>query len=154
MADYLVIIVVAIGGLCLLFDIPKKDRYQTYVRIIMMGLTALLLAKLVTLVFHPDELRPFVASGQAPLAAYLNNPGFPSDHMLLVSTITFAVWVTTKRFSTTLLLAILSVIVGVGRIIARVHTPLDIIGGLVIALIAVLLWYRQDSFKAKLSRNP
>jgi len=146
-ADYLVIIIVVIGGLYVLIRTPKQDRYQRLLRVFMMGLTALLLARLTTLVFHPDETRPFIAEGKSALAAYLNNPGFPSDHMLFVTTITAAVWVATKRMAMSLTLLLLSLVVGVGRVLALVHTPLDIVGGFVIACIAVLIWYPSELFR-------
>src|SRR5215213_10623243 len=139
-ADYLVVLIALIGAGCLLFDV-RSDRYQVYARVGMMGLTALLLAKVTTLVFHPDEVRPFISSNTQPLAAYLNNPGFPSDHVLFVVVITAAVWVATKRRSVSALLLTLSVLVAVGRVVALVHTPLDVTGGAVIASVAVVLWY-------------
>lgn len=150
-ADYLVIIIVIVGGLVVLFMTPKVGRYQRFVRVLMMGLTALLLARLITLVFHPDELRPFAVEGKSALAAYLNNPGFPSDHMLFVTTITLAVWVATKHVGMTIALLVGSLIVGVGRVLALVHTPLDVIGGLVIAIVAALIWYPKALFHKSLN---
>jgi membrane-associated phospholipid phosphatase len=150
LADYLVIIIVLIGVSSLLIYV-RKDRYQTYLRIIMMGLTALLIAKVLSLVFQPDGARPFLELKQAAKASFLNNPGFPSDHALFVMFITIAVWVATKRKLLSLMLLIMSIGVAVGRVLALVHTPLDVTGGFAVAFIAGLLWYGPELFSSKQS---
>lgn len=147
-ADYLVIFVALIGTASLLY-LVKKNRLQVYNRLLMMGLTALLLAHLVSLVFTPDEQRPFMTAGSEPLAAYLNNPGFPSDHVLFVTVITGAVWVATGRRGIAATLLVMSLLVGLGRILALVHTPLDVIGGFVIALVAIATWFPRELFASK-----
>ena len=120
--------------------IPKGHRYEAYCRILMAGLTAYMLAKFIGTVYQPATLRPFELLGVDPGAFYLNNPGFPSDHALFVTAITCAVWFETRMKKVSLLLASLVVLICVGRVVALVHTPLDVIGGVVIALIGAL-WY-------------
>ncbi len=139
-ADAAVIPVILIGGFLLVFKIPKGQRYQAYCRIIMAGLTAYLLAKLAATVYQPSSLRPFELMGVDPGALYLNNPGFPSDHALFVTAITAAVWFETRAKKTAIVLAVLVVLICVGRVVALVHTPLDVIAGVIIALIGAV-WY-------------
>ena len=141
-ADFAVIPVVVIGGFALVFYVPKGHRFQAYARILMAGLTAYLLAKLVATVYQPSAERPFQTMGIEPGASYLDNPGFPSDHALFVTAILAAVWFETKRKNITLILGVLVVLVCVGRVAAFVHTPLDVFGGVAIALIGAL-WYLQ-----------
>ncbi len=148
LADYLIVIIVLIGGASILWYV-RKDRYQTYLRVMMMGLTALVLAKLTAMVFQPDVVRPFQAMKEAAKATFLNNPGFPSDHVLLIATITIAVWVTTKNKVLGVLLLMMSVGVGVGRVLALVHTPVDVVGGFTVAIIAGLIWYGRSFFSTK-----
>lgn len=140
LADAAVIPVVLIGAWALIFKIPKGHRFEAYARILMAGLTAYMLAKFVATIYQPETLRPFEALGVNPGALYLNNPGFPSDHALFVTAITAAVWFETRMKKTSLLLAGLVVLICVGRVLALVHTPLDVVGGIVIALIGAL-WY-------------
>ncbi len=142
MADIAVIPVVLIGAYALLVKVPKGQRYQAYCRIIMAGATAYLLAKFVGSVYQPSLERPFELLGVAPGASYLDNPGFPSDHALFVAAITLAVWFETKQKAISLLLAGLTLLVVIGRVAALVHTPLDVIGGVAIALIGAV-WYIQ-----------
>lgn len=142
-ADLAVFPVVLVGAYALLFKVPKGQRFQAYARVLLAGLTAYLIAKLAGTVYQPQELRPFELLGVDPGASYLDNPGFPSDHMLFVTAITLAVWFETKLKKTALVLAGVAILVGVGRILALVHTPLDVIGGVAFALIGAL-WYLQN----------
>lgn len=139
-ADAAVIPVILIGAWALLLKVPKGHRFEAYTRILMAGLTAYMLAKFIGTVYQPSDMRPFELLGVDPGAYYLNNPGFPSDHALFVTAITCAVWFETRLKKISLVLAGLVVLICVGRVIALVHTPLDVIGGVGIALIGAL-WY-------------
>jgi membrane-associated phospholipid phosphatase len=139
-ADVAIIPVVLIATWALIFKIPKGHRWEAYCRILLAGLTAYLLAKLIGTVYQPQDLRPFELMGVDPGASYLDNPGFPSDHTLFATTLVAAVWFETRMKKLTIFLAILVVVMSVGRVLALVHTPLDVIGGIVIALLGAL-WY-------------
>jgi len=139
-ADAAVIPVILIGAYVLLFKIPKGGRFEAYSRILMAGLTSYLIAKFIASIYQPSFERPFEILGVAPGALYLNNPGFPSDHALFVTAITAAVWFETRMKKTTILLAILVMLVCVGRVLALVHTPLDVVAGVAIGLIGAV-WY-------------
>ena len=140
MADGALIPIVLLGAYALVFKIPKGQRFESYKRILIAGLTAYLLAKLIGSFYQPSSERPFEILGKAAGASFLNNPGFPSDHALFISVITCAVWFETKQKIITAALIGLTIIVCVGRVLALVHTPADVIGGVVIALIGSL-WY-------------
>ena len=139
-ADGAVVPIVIIGAYMLVFKVPKGKRLQAYVRVLMAGLTAYLLAKMISVVYQPSGERPFELLSTVAGASFLNNPGFPSDHVLFVAAITCAVWFETKQKAITIILAGLTVAVCVGRVLALVHTPADVIGGVVIALVGAL-WY-------------
>ena len=142
-ADGAVIPVALIGIYALIFKIPLNQKYKAYCRILMAGLTAYLIAKLMATLYQPSGERPFEILGVAPGAAYLQNSGFPSDHALFVTAITLAVWFETRSKNLTIILAVLSVLVGIGRVLALVHTPIDIIGGVFAAFIGAA-WYLTD----------
>lgn len=139
-ADGFVILVALIAAWALVFKVPKGKRFEAYCRILMAGLTAYLAAKLIASIYQPAVERPFELLGKSAGATYLNNPGFPSDHALFAAVLTFAVWFETKRRIITLILVILTLAMCVGRVLALVHTPLDVIGGLLIASVGTL-WY-------------
>lgn len=139
-ADGAMIPIILIGTYALIFKVPKGQRLKSYSLVLVAGLTAYLLAKLIGSIYQPSGLRPFELAGTAAGALYLKNPGFPSDHILFATVLTCAVWFVTKQKVLTWVLIILIVVVGVGRVLALVHTPIDVIGGVLIALIGSL-WY-------------
>ena len=139
-ADGLVIPLALIGTYALIRFVPNKDKYQTYARVLMAGLTAYMTAKIVGYFYQPQEHRPFELLGVDAGASFLNNPGFPSDHALFVMAITLAVWFATRNKGLAVVCLILTVLICVGRVLALVHTPLDVLGGLAIACVGAV-WY-------------
>lgn len=146
-ADGLVVMVVFLGGITFLYSV-KGDYYQSYARALMAGLSAYTFAKIMSLFYQTLE-RPFVTLGVEPKAAYLDNPGFPSDHALFVMTIALIVLGVTKYRKIAILLIILALMVGIGRVAALVHTPQDVIGGFVAATLGVSLWYGNIFIKKR-----
>ena len=141
-ADGTIIPIVLIAGYALLFCIPKGHRFQAYSRILMAGLTSYLVAKLLGSIYQPSGERPFEILGVMPGASYLNNPGFPSDHALFTAFLSLAVWFETRKRKLAIILVSLTILVCIGRVLALVHTPLDVIGGLLVACVGAL-WYVQ-----------
>lgn len=139
-ADGAVIPIVLIGAWALLFRVPKGQRFAAYSRVLMAGLTAYMIAKFAGAVYQPEGMRPFELMGVDPGASYLDNPGFPSDHVLFVTAITLSVWFETRMRGMTLVLIVLSALVAVGRVMALVHSPIDVVGGIAFALIGAV-WY-------------
>lgn len=149
LADYLMLPLVLLAGYLLLFKAPKRGRYDKYTRILMAGLTSYWLAKVIGNLWMPEQLRPFEKLSTEPLASYLGNAGFPSDHVLFAMFLTLAVWYVTRKSLWTVIMLLLTVSIALGRVLALVHSPLDVAGGLLIACVGAL-WY-SDSVK-KLSQ--
>lgn len=139
-ADGLVIVIVMVAAGTLLLQTATADRYDRFTRVFMAGITSYIAAKFIGSLWQPEQLRPFERLGLDPGAAYLNNPGFPSDHALLAFFLVFAVWFATRNKLATAIIAVLTLAMCVGRVLALVHTPLDITGSLVIAALGSL-WY-------------
>lgn len=139
-ADGLVIPIALLGVYALVRYVPKGSRYQTYVTVMMAGLTAYAVAKIAGLLFQPAGLRPFEELGVEAGASFLNNPGFPSDHALFTMAIVLAIWFGARHKKLAIVALIMTLLVGLGRILALVHTPLDVIGGLLIACTGIV-WY-------------
>lgn len=140
LADVLVIPIILLAGYALLFKVPKQKKFDVYTRVVMAGLTAYLAAKLLALVYQPGIERPFELLGAQPGASYLNNPGFPSDHALFTAFLTLAVWFGAKQRKLAMALGTLTILVCIGRVLALVHTPLDVIGGILVASVGTV-WY-------------
>lgn len=141
-ADLLIFPIALLAAYALLFKIKNEDKYHAYVMVIMAGLTAYLMAKLIGSVYQPADVRPFELMGLEPGASYLDNPGFPSDHALFGAFLAFAVLGAARQVKLAAFLGVLVILMSVGRVLALVHTPLDIIGGITIAAFGAL-WYLQ-----------
>lgn len=148
-ADGTLLPIVLLGVYALVYKVPSKGRYAAYSRILLAGLTAFLLAKLLATAYQPEGLRPFQEMGVEPGAAFLPNPGFPSDHALFAASIALAVWFETKHKILSIILATLVVLVCVGRVLALVHTPLDVVGGVFVACVGALWYYTAPPKKIK-----
>jgi membrane-associated phospholipid phosphatase len=139
-ADGTLLPIILIGIYALIKLVPTNARYEAYCRVLMAGLTSLLVAKFMATLYQPTGERPFEILGVAPGAAYLNNPGFPSDHALFAASIMYAVWFETRHKVLGWVLLALVILVCVGRVLALVHTPLDVLGGLIAASVGAG-WY-------------
>ncbi len=84
--------------------------------------------------------RPFVSEHIHPLISHVADNGFPSDHTLLTMTIAAVIFTFNKKVGITL--ALISVAVGISRILAHIHHPIDILGAIGIAIFSVTCsWY-------------
>ena len=142
-ADGLVFLIVAIAAVALLFGVPNKQKFEVYSRMLVAGLTAYLIAKLLAAVWQPSTERPFETLGVDPGASYLNNPGFPSDHSLFVWVIVYAVWFAVPRKWLVLSLAVMALLV-VAAVIGAVRLYFGAIS--VLGVVANLVWVVFDLF--------
>ena len=92
-----------------------------------------LLGKIASFFYYTE--RPFSELGIASLVPHIADNGFPSEHTLYAMVIAAAVFSVRKNWG--LLLIALAILVGVGRVLTYVHNPLDIVGSVFIASIAV-----------------
>ena len=147
-ADGLVVPVVLIGAYALIKLVPNKEKHQVYSQVLMAGLTAYVAAKIIGSIYQPDQMRPFEILGVSAGASFLNNPGFPSDHALFTMAITLAVFFGARSWRLAVVCLIMTILICAGRVIALVHTPLDVIGGLLIACIGIV-WYKPMNILKK-----
>lgn len=145
MADGLVVVVFLMAMYAFAFKIPRNKWWYWGWRIVLAGLSAYAAAKLAGALYQPETLRPFEKLGAEPGAAYLPNPGFPSDHALFATFLTLAVWYSTRMKGYTLIMLGLTVAMAAARVLALVHTPLDVIGGGLLAIIGVVWYLRTDN---------
>ena len=146
LADGLLVVIALMAVYGFMWKVPRHLWVFWSVRIILAGLTAYAAAKIIGHFFQPESLRPFEKLGVQAGAAFLNNPGFPSDHALFATFLTIAVWFSTHHKRLTLAMAVATLLMCAGRVLALVHTPLDVIGGIGIAMIS-MIWYGQSSEK-------
>ena len=113
----------------------KDHKIQLAAAIIAAGIIAVIIDKITgKLYFDP---RPFVSQHVKPLITHAADNGFPSEHTILATTLAGVLYFYSRRLSIATL--VLAIIIGSARVAAHVHSPIDIIGGLAIGLIAAWL---------------
>lgn len=83
--------------------------------------------------------RPFAVEHFIPLVPHIPDNGFPSDHTLLVSSLAAILYTYHKKLGITVFL--IAILVGISRVYAGVHHPVDIIGAMAIAIFASFISY-------------
>ena len=135
-ANYLYIIVALVAVIYFLLESPEKRR-----KIFILGIISLpiiyAIAKIVALFYY--DPRPFVAGNFIPLIPHAADNGFPSDHELFTAAISSVVFTFNKKIGS--LLWALSVLVGISRIAAGIHSLTDIVGAIVIAIAVTWVVY-------------
>lgn len=90
--------------------------------------------------FHP---RPFMIGVGHTFIEHAPDASFPSDHMLIFSTIALSYWFSGRKFAGSLLL-VLAALVAWSRVYLGVHFPMDMLGAFCIALMVnifgIWLW--------------
>jgi undecaprenyl-diphosphatase len=133
-ASQYLIILVAIGACLPLIKLTSIKRGAYVLVAILSGVCALILAKLASsLYFDP---RPFTRGVHALISHTADN-GFPSDHTWLCVTAAGVAFTASRRLGFILLL--LALVVGSARVMAGVHSAVDVIGGVAVGLLGVLM---------------
>lgn len=115
--------------------VNAKEKVSITWQLLCGGVLALLLSTIASHLYY--DTRPFVTEHTVPLIAHAADNGFPSDHALFTSFIGFAIYLHSRAVGSVLLLV--AVLVGVARVAARIHHPIDIVGSFVIAAISVAI---------------
>jgi len=114
------------------YKLPKNLRLEMAVGFIIAVFIAVVIDKLAGKLYY--DPRPFVSHHVSPLINHAADNGFPSEHTIAAMTISTLLYFYRKKFA--LVAFVLTVIIGSARVAAHVHSPIDIIGGLVIGAIA------------------
>lgn len=141
----ILLISVAAGVYWVFTKRPKLMLVAPYA--VMAGLTSLFVGKLISLL-PVHEVRPFVQRGVEAGAAFIDNPGFPSDHALLATVVVLAVYMLTPYQKLSIALMVLVALMCEARVLALVHTPLDIAGGIGAGLVGIV-WYLKQKHDIK-----
>lgn len=130
-AKYLFIFSILIAGLVYL-KLSRSRRLQFAGSVIIGGILAVILVKVLgKLYYHP---RPFTVTHVKPLVAHAADNGFPSEHATYTATIAAAIYFYRKKLA--ILAFALAILVGYSRVLAHVHSALDILAGLAAGIVA------------------
>ena len=115
--------------------LPRQKKWELVVWALLGGAIAFALVKLGGALYF--DQRPFVTHHVAPLFPHAPDNGFPSDHTLASMFLAVCVLFYSRRWG--VVLVAISLLLGVARLAAHVHRPIDILGAIVMAVTAALL---------------
>lgn len=143
-AQYLYLFVVVLIVIAW-FKSSKDVKLRFLVSVVLAGAIAYILSRIAAKLYY--DPRPFVAEHIKPLISHAADNGFPSDHALLTGTLTAIAYFFNKKVA--YVMGGLTIIIGIARILAKVHSPLDIGAGWVFGIIGAVAscylinWYWQ-----------
>lgn len=140
-AEYMIVLVIAAVAVTW-YLLPKINRWRFILSVAVAGVIALVLARIASRVYY--DPRPFVTQHVQPLFYHAPNNGFPSDHSLLAMALTVSVYFFNKRLAGIML--VLTALIGVARVLANVHSPIDIAGAWLIGIIGAVAGYYIVSY--------
>ena len=125
------------AGLIILWFIDGRIKKEQVIHALLAGLIAWTLAFLIKRFF--PTVRPFVRNGGEVDVLFRPTDGaFPSEHTTLAFSIAITIFLHDRKIGWWYLGAAL--IIGIARVLANVHYPIDIIGGAFIGtLVAVII---------------
>lgn len=134
-----------IVGLLMTWFLGRYTSKALVLQAIITTIIALLIGYVVSLIFpHP---RPFVIDVGQTLIPHAATASFPSNHMLIFSSIALC-YLFAKQTKIGVALLTLALMVAWARIYVGVHFPLDMLGGFIIAmltnLMVIQLWPRYQ----------
>ena len=127
----------------------SRDKQRSMIIFAAITLPIIYLTAVIAGYFYNNP-RPFVVLHFVPLIPHGNDNGFPSDHMLLASTLASIWTIYNRRIG--LVLGVLALFIGIARVYAGVHHPVDIIGSVIVAgsvTCALHLMMRKFNFVTK-----
>lgn len=133
-AEYLYLFSILIAGAY--FFTISKDQKKNFVFLTAIALPCIYIISKIAANLYFDP-RPFVVGYFNPLIPHAADNGFPSDHVLLTSAISSIVFIFNKKLST--LLWLITLVVGIARVVAGVHHTVDILGAIIISIIITFL---------------
>jgi undecaprenyl-diphosphatase len=114
--------------------LSRPQKVELTIWAVLGGVVAVALVELGgALYFDP---RPFVTHHVTPLFAHATDTGFPSDHTAISMFLAVCVLFYSRRWGA--VLVGVTLLVGASRVAAHVHSPFDILGGVLVGAAAAL----------------
>lgn len=122
-------------GLIMAWLLGRYSTKALVLKAIITTLLALTLGYIISLIYpHP---RPFIIDAGQTLIPHAATASFPSNHMLIFSSIALS-YLFAKQTKLGLSLLVLAIMVAWARIYVGVHFPFDMLGAFIIALLSNL----------------
>lgn len=134
LAKYLYIVIIVVFIVYALFQSRETQKKLFILTIIALPIIYIFAKIAGHFFFDP---RPFVTMHIKPLIPHAADNGFPSDHTLISAAFASVLFVFSKKWGVGAF--ILALLVGISRIYVHVHSPIDILGSIVISIVATAL---------------
>lgn len=132
------------AGLVILWFIDGKIKKEEVIHALMAGVIAWLITQFIKNAF--PTLRPFVINGRDVDVLFRpNDSAFPSAHTALSFSLAITIFLHEKKVGWFFLLGAL--LIGVARVFANVHYPIDILGGALIGTLVAVIVEKVHPFK-------
>ncbi len=130
-AKYLIVLIPLLA-LAAWLQAGNRLKKQMLLAAVAAVILAVILDKIAGKLYY--DPRPFVSHHLKPLVAHTADNGFPSEHTLFGTTLAVLIYIYRSRIGTVALATAL--VVGIARVAAHIHSPIDIIGGVAIGIAA------------------
>lgn len=131
-----ILIWVIIAGLIYLWIIDGRVKKEQVIHAIMAGTLAWVVSQIIKAIF--PTIRPYQQFGLTPLTVFApNDSAFPSAHSALIFAIAVTIWLHDRKIGSIFLMS--AILIGLARVVANVHFPIDILGGAVIGIVTSLI---------------
>jgi undecaprenyl-diphosphatase len=131
-------------GLISLWFIDGKIKKEQVLHALLAAVLGALISSLIKLMFPID--RPFVVNGLETNVLIAPKDGaFPSNHTTVAFAVAVTVFLHDKKVG--LYFLVTATMIGIARVIANVHYPIDIVGGVVVGTLAAILIDKTHLFK-------
>lgn len=125
------------AGLIILWFVDGKIKKEQVMHALLASFIAFTVSQILKQLFH--TVRPFQVDGLGVMTLTIPSGfSFPSEHTAVAFALAFTIWLHDKKVG--ILFIILASLIGIARILANVHFPIDIIGGAIIGTtVAVMI---------------
>lgn len=136
-AKYLYAVIIAVAIFYFLRQSSATRKQMIILGILVLPITYVAAKILGHFYYDP---RPFVQHNFTPLIPHEPNNGFPSNHTLLSAAISAVVYPFSRK--TSIILWIMTALVGISRVYVGVHHFIDICGSVIISITVTWLIYK------------
>lgn len=112
-----------------------SDKKRMFITSAIAGIIAVVSAQIASKLYY--DPRPFTHGTVKALFDHGADNGFPSDHSWFAMTLSALIYMYNRQLGYGAL--ILTVIIGWARVAAHVHSPIDIVGGFAIGILAAYI---------------
>lgn len=132
------------AGLIVLWFVDGKIKKEQVLHALLASLIAWVIVFLIKQIF--PTMRPFVRNGgEVDVLIKPTDSAFPSAHTALAFSVAVTIFLHDRKVGWWYLLGAL--LIGLARVLANVHYPIDIVGGAFIGTLIAVLVEREHLFK-------